>query len=60
MTINEISGITSTSPKTPEQLRIVTLKRNKDLASKNLQVERDRQKLAKAKSTISNLALKKT
>lgn len=60
MTINEISGITSTSPKTPEQLRIVTLKRNKDLASKNLQVEKDRQKLAKAKSTISNLALKKT
>lgn len=59
MTINEISGITATSPKTPEQLRIVTLKRNKDLASKNLQVERDRQKLAKAKSTISNLALKK-
>lgn len=59
MTINEISGITSTSPKTPEQLRIVTLKRNKDLASKNLQVEKDRQKLAKAKSTISNLALKK-
>lgn len=59
MTINEISGITSTSPKTPEQLRIVTLKRNKDLASKNLQMEKDRQKLAKAKSTISNLALKK-
>lgn len=41
---------------TPEKARIEALKRTKDAAAKNLKAERDRQKLAKARDTISSLA----
>lgn len=60
MTINEIKGIKAISPMTPEQARIEALKRTKDAAAKNLKAERERQKLAKARETISTLAFKAT
>ena len=43
---------------TPEKARIEALKRTKDAAAKNLKAERERQKLAKARDTISSLAFK--
>ena len=39
-------------PLTPQKSRIDTLKRQKDLASKNLKAERDRQRVAKAQQQI--------
>lgn len=45
---------------TPEKARIEALKRTKDTAAKNLKAERERQKLAKARETISTLAFKTT
>lgn len=57
MTINELRGFTSTiksaAPLTPAKAKIDALKRTKDAAAKNLKVERDRQKLAKAQHTIA-------
>jgi hypothetical protein len=41
---------------TPEKARIEALKRTKDAAAKNLKAERERQKLAKARDTISSIA----
>ena len=58
MTINELKGIKPISPMTPEKARIEALKRTKDAAAKNLKAERERQKLAKARDTISTLAFK--
>ena len=59
MTINELRGITAsvkpTTPLTPAKARIDALKRTKDAAAKNLKVERDRQKLAKAQHTIADV-----
>ena len=40
-------------PKTPEQLRIDSLKANKDRAADALEAERQRQKLAKAQRTMT-------
>jgi hypothetical protein len=57
MTINELRGITvpvkPIAPLTPAKAKIDALKRTKDAAAKNLKVERDRQKLAKAQHTIA-------
>lgn len=39
-------------PKTPQQLRIDSLKLQKDNVSKQLKAERNRQKIAKAQQTI--------
>lgn len=47
-----ISEIKSLKPLTPQQARIDSLKRQKDVASKNLKAERDRQKIAKAQQQI--------
>ncbi|ALK91329.1 hypothetical protein [Limnohabitans sp. 103DPR2] len=58
MTINELKGIKPIGPMTPEKARIEALKRTKDAAAKNLKAERERQKLAKARDTISTLAFK--
>ncbi len=58
MTINELKGIKPIGPMTPEKARIEALKRTKDAAAKNLKAERERQKLAKARDTISSLAFK--
>jgi len=59
MTINELRGFTSTiksaAPLTPAKAKIDALKRTKDAAAKNLKVERDRQKLAKAQHTITSV-----
>lgn len=56
MTINELKGIKPITPMTPEKARIEVLKRTKDAAAKNLKAERERQKLAKARDTISTIA----
>jgi hypothetical protein len=56
MTINELKGIKPITPMTPEKARIEALKRTKDAAAKNLKAERERQKLSKARDTISSLA----
>ena len=40
------------TPPTPQQARIDALKKQKDTITKNLQAERDRQKLAKAQQQI--------
>jgi hypothetical protein len=58
MTINELKGIKPVGPMSPEKARIEALKRTKEVAAKNLKAERERQKLAKARDTISTLALK--
>jgi hypothetical protein len=47
--INEVKSI---KPMTPQQARIDSLKRQKDIASKNLKAERDRQKIAKAQQQL--------
>jgi hypothetical protein len=46
---NEIKSI---KPMTPQQARIDSLKRQKDIASKNLKAERYRQKIARAQQQI--------
>jgi hypothetical protein len=43
------------TPPTSQEARIDGLKKQKDTITKNLQAERDRQKLAKAKHTIANV-----
>ena len=42
-----------TKPKTPEQLRLDSLKANKDRAASALTAERQRQKLAKAQRALT-------
>ena len=44
--------VATIKPLTPQQSRIDTLKRQKDLASKNLKSERDRQRIDKAQQQI--------
>ena len=56
MKINELRGISSIKPLTPmspAKAKIDTLKRTKDMATKNLKAERDRQKLAKAQQALA-------
>ncbi len=48
MKIHEIN----TQPKTPEQLRLDSLKANKDRAADALTAERQRQKIAKAQQAL--------
>ncbi len=58
MTINELRGITPIKPlepMSPSKAKIDSLKRNKDVATKNLKAERERQKLAKAQQTIASI-----
>lgn len=43
------------APPTPQQARIDALKKQKDTITKNLQAERDRQKLAKAQQQINTV-----
>ena len=43
-------------PKTPQQLTIDTLKKQKDQADNRLKAERERQKLVKAQKSIFNLS----
>lgn len=50
--VNEAGMI---KPQTPDQARLAALKRQKDNVAKQIEAERDRQKLAKAQKTISNL-----
>ena len=46
-----------TKPLTPQQQRIKSLQLQKDNVAKQLKVERDRQKIAKAQQTIANVRL---
>ena len=46
-------------PLTPQQQLIKSLQLQKDNVAKQLKAERDRQKLAKARQTISNVQLGK-
>lgn len=50
-----IKEITTIKPLTPQQARINSLRQAKDNASKALKAERDRQKIAKAQQTISQI-----
>jgi hypothetical protein len=50
--VNEAGTI---KPLTPDQARLAALKRQKDNVAKQIEAERDWQKLAKAQKTISNL-----
>jgi len=50
-----ISEITSTKPKTPEQMRVAALKSAADQASAAVSVERQRQRLSKARRDIAKL-----
>jgi hypothetical protein len=47
-----ISEITSIKPKTPEQLRLDSLKANKERAGDAIAAERQRQKIAKAQHAL--------
>ena len=55
MRISEI-----TTPPTPEQQRIRTLKATKDRAAQALKAERDRQKRAKATQTLEPAPVERT
>ena len=47
-----ISTLKPIKPLSPQQARIDSLKKQKDVATKNLKAERDRQKVAKAQQQI--------
>ena len=47
-----VSKVKSIKPMTPQQARIDALKRQKDIASKNLKAERNKQKIAKAQQQL--------
>ena len=47
-----ISTLKPIKPLSPQQARIDSLKKQKDVATKNLKAERDRQKIAKAQHQI--------
>jgi hypothetical protein len=51
-----IKSIQSIKPKTPQQLTIDTLKKQKDQAAERLKAEKDRQKIIKAQHSIFNLS----
>ena len=54
MRIKEIEQRIKTSPLTPQQARLDTLKKQKDNVSKALDSERKRQKVSKAQQQLSN------
>ena len=58
MKFNEF-GIAPAKPKTPEQLKIDSLKRQKDVASSALNAERKRQQLQTAQKKIQTLTTTK-
>jgi hypothetical protein len=47
-----ISTLKPIKPLSPQQARIDSMKKQKDVATKNLKAERDRQKIAKAQQQI--------
>jgi hypothetical protein len=51
----KILEITAIKPLTPQQARIDGLKRQKEASTKALKAERDRQKIAKARKTITSI-----
>jgi len=55
--IMKIREVTSSKPPTPQQQRIKSLQLQRDNANKALKAERDRQKIAKARQTISKVTL---
>ena len=55
-----VNKIKSIKPMTPQQARIDALKRQKDIASKNLKAERDRQKIAKAQQQLRQAQAQKS
>ena len=57
MLIKEVANIKPQKPLTPQQARINSLKLQKDNVSKQLEAERDRQKIAKAQQTIASVKL---
>ena len=50
--IGFVKPIKTTKPMNPQQARIDSLKKQKDVASKNLKAERDRQKVVKAQQQL--------
>lgn len=56
MRIKEIASI---KPLTSQQQRIKSLKQQKDIATKALKAERDRQKIANANQKIRNVLAKR-
>jgi len=54
MRISEIEQRIKSSPLTPQQARLDTLKRQKDNVSKALDSERKRQKVVKAQQSLQN------
>ena len=50
--IGFVKPINASKPMNPQQARIDSLKKQKDVASKNLKAERDRQKVVKAQQQI--------
>ncbi|MEA9602729.1 hypothetical protein VC188_11445 [Polynucleobacter sp. MG-28-Ekke-A2] len=54
MRIKEIEQRIKTSPLTPQQARLDTLKKQKDNVSKALDSERKRQKVTKAQQNLRN------
>ena len=55
MKIKEITTIQSSATKTPQQQRIASLQRQKEVATNALKAERDRQKIQKAQNQISKV-----
>ncbi len=55
MKINEITTQLPAAPKTPEQQRIASLQRQKEVAADALKAERNRQKLQKARTQIAQI-----
>jgi hypothetical protein len=51
--------ISAIKPLTPQQARLDTLKRQKDVASHNLKAERERQKISKAQQQLRTSSVKK-
>ncbi len=50
-----VAAIKPVKPLTPQQTRLVSLKRQKELATNNLKAERERQKVAKAQQQIQSV-----
>ena len=55
MKINEITTQLPAATKTPEQQRIASLQRQKEVAADALKAERNRQKLQKARTQITQI-----
>jgi len=55
MKIAEITTVKSIKPLTPDQARIDSLKKQKDVATQRLKAERDRQKRQKAVQQLASL-----